>query len=541
VRPYRGRVTVGSVSGVDQWLLSSAERNNDATELDPWTTGNAVRALVDGWTYFAAFAAALENAAAGDLVLLVGWRIDADRVLTDEGLTLVEALRRAVDRGVAVKGLVWRSHPTWLVGTARQNRRLVRAVNAAGGELLSDHRVRALGSHHQKFVVIRHRNDSARDVAFVGGIDLAKARRDESTHRGDPLSRPFAAAYGPSPAWHDVQLELRGPVVEQVEKIFRERWDDPKPMTRLPWHAVPDRLRGLPQHGQPLPTPASPPPPAGACVVQLLRTYPSRRPGYPFAPRGERSVARGFAKALECAQRLVYVEDQYLWSAEVAHLFARALRRNPRLQVIAVAPRLPDREGLINVPPQLFGQQLARSLVREAGAGRVHRFDVENDDGWPIYIHAKVTIVDDTWAAVGSANLNRRSWTHDSELTAAVLDQTPDPRKPVGAGGCDATRRVAHELRIRLMGEHLGRNIEDGNDLKDLCDPEGAVRAFVESAEDLDDWYRSGRTTPRPPGRIRSHALPPESPWRRRLAPSLYNLVFDPDGRPRRTRLRRAD
>ena len=251
--------------------------------------------------------------------------------------------------------------------------------------------------------------------------------------------------------------------------------------------------------------------------MQLLRTYPSRHPAYPFALAVSGSVARGLAKALERAQRLVYVEDQYLWSAEVANLFARALRRNPRLQVIAVAPRLPDQEGLLNVPPQLFGQELARPIVREAGDGRVHRFDVETSEGWPIYVHAKVTIIDDTWAAVGSANLNRRSWTHDSELTAAVLDQGLDAREPGDSRGegWDAPRSFARVLRMRLMGEHLGR---DTVDIRNLAEPDVAARAFLASAQDLDEWYRSDQMTPRPPGRIRPHVLPPKSPWRRRLA-----------------------
>jgi hypothetical protein len=65
--------------------------------------------------------------------------------------------------------------------------------------------------------------------------------------------------------------------------------------------------------------------------VQLLRTYPSRRPPYPFAPHGERSVARAYAKALRRARALVYLEDQFVWSKEVAAVFAAALDAQPGL------------------------------------------------------------------------------------------------------------------------------------------------------------------------------------------------------------------
>ena len=55
-------------------------------------------------------------------------------------------------------------------------------------------------------------------------------------------------------------------------------------------------------------------------------------------------------------------------------------------------------------------------------------FDLENDAGTPIYVHAKVCVVDDHWMTIGSDNLNLRSWTHDSELTCAVVD--PDGELP---------------------------------------------------------------------------------------------------------------
>ena len=54
---------------------------------------------------------------------------------------------------------------------------------------------------------------------------------------------------------------------------------------------------------------------------------------YDFAPHGERSIARAYNKVVPLARRLIYVEDQYLWSKPVAELFARALRDNPDLHL----------------------------------------------------------------------------------------------------------------------------------------------------------------------------------------------------------------
>ncbi|MDQ0373958.1 phospholipase D family protein [Cellulomonas humilata] len=510
------------------WFLTAEQRGNDATRLRPWTEGNAVRPLVHGSTYFAALAEALAQVGRGDLVLFSDWRGDPDQRLTDGGATVTEALSAAVLRGALVKGLMWRSHLDRLRFSNEENRSLAERVNDAGGEVLLDQRVRAVGSHHQKFVVIRHPSRPADDVALLGGIDLAHGRRDDAGHRGDPQAVPFAHQYGPRPAWHDVHVEIRGPAVRDVEDVFRERWEDPAALSRLPWQAVPDVLHREDREPGPLPPPAPDPPLAGTCAVQLLRTYPQRRPGYPFAPDGERSAARGYAKALRRARRLVYIEDQYLWSADVARVFAAALRREPGLHLVAVVPRHPDQDDRLSLPPVRLGHAQALQIVRAAGGDRVTVLDVENHDGVPVYVHAKVCVIDDVWATVGSDNFNRRSWTHDSELTAAVLDRRLDgrePRDPAGLG--DGARAFARELRLELWREHLDRDDDAG-----LIDPADAVEALRSSAAALDAWHDGGRSGPRPPGRLRTHAVVRIPLWQRLLATPAYRTVVDPDGRP---------
>ena len=132
----------------------------------------------------------------------------------------------AARRGVDVRGLLWRSHLDRFRFSADENRHLGEEIEEAGGECLLDMRVRTLGSHHQKLVVLRHRGRPELDVAFVGGIDLCHSRGDDQ-HRGDPQAQPMAEVYGPRPAWHDIQVALRGPAVGDVETVFRERWEDP--------------------------------------------------------------------------------------------------------------------------------------------------------------------------------------------------------------------------------------------------------------------------------------------------------------------------
>ena len=154
-----------------------------------------------------------------------------------------------------------------------------------------------------------------------------------------------------------------------------------------------------------------------------------------------------------------------------------------------------------------WAQQRAIDLLAEAGGDRFAIFDRHNAAGTPVYVHAKVCIIDDTWLTCGSDNLNLRSWTHDSELSCAVAD-------PEG--------KLARELRTTLWSEHLQLPADQLGD-----------RA-------LDDATRLWRERAQAPGAlIREHEVEPVPTLVRPFARWIYRLVCDPDGRPRE--LRRSD
>ncbi|MXG88333.1 phospholipase D-like domain-containing protein [Nocardioides flavescens] len=511
-----------------EWLLGKLERANARTRLDDqhpgdqaWSEGNLVRPLVHGATYFAELYERIQATREGDLVLFTDWQGDADERLTGEpGSEVVEVLGSADERGVDVRGLVWRSHSEAIGFTARGNHQLGKRLQQRGAEVILDMRVRTGGSHHQKMVVIRHRDDPSRDIAYVGGIDLCHSRRDDERHLGDPQPLTgMADEYGETPPWHDIQAAISGPAVHDVETVFRERWEDPTTLRRSPIVIAHDRLRGLDTWPDPLPEQLPPPPPAGHHVVQLLRTYPNLRQGrdYAFARGGERSVARGYTKAVRKARRLVYVEDQYLWGAHVGSVFTEALAEHPELHVIAVVPIHTDVTGLSRRAQQL-GRRRAMLDMQRTAPDRVAIYGLENAEGTPVYVHAKTCMVDDTWTTIGSDNFNRRSWTHDSELSAVVID--PDDE-------------FARTLRLRLAAEHLDRDADDPEALVDLHEPEGMFAAYAESAAALDAWHAGGRVGPRPPGRLRRLEPPELGPVTRALALAPYLLLHDPDGRPK--------
>jgi phosphatidylserine/phosphatidylglycerophosphate/cardiolipin synthase-like enzyme len=169
----------------------------------------------------------------------------------------------------------------------------------------------------------------------------------------------------------------------------------------------------------------------------------------------------------------------------------------------------------VSMPPNLIGRMEALAVLREAAPGRVAFYGPENLDGVPVYVHAKVCVIDDTWASVGSDNFNRRSWTHDSEVSAAVCHP-----------------QFARDLRLTLMGEHLGRDVSDHSS-------EEVFEAFAGSAAALQAWHARGRSGPRPPGRLRPLHEQNVSRFNRWWATPMYRTLYDPDGRPTMMKLRR--
>src|SRR5204862_2158207 len=86
-----------------------------------------------------------------------------------------------------------------------------------------------------------------------------------------------------------------------------------------------------------------------------------------------------------------------------------------------------------------------------AAQGRIQVFclaassEGEGEEGYrPIYVHAKVAIVDDLWSTVGSANLNNRGMRDDTELNVATLNA-----------------ELARGLRMLLWAEHIGLMSKD--------------------------------------------------------------------------------
>ena len=130
------------------------------------------------------------------------------------------------------------------------------------------------------------------EVAFVGGIDLTLARRRPLRHERASGARPARLARRGS--------RLRGPAVADVAAHFAARWSE---VTGERRRAARRAAAG-----------------AGDVEVQVVRTLPERH--YDFLPRGDFRILEAYVRALRSAERLVYLESQFLWAPEVVDVLA---------------------------------------------------------------------------------------------------------------------------------------------------------------------------------------------------------------------------
>jgi phosphatidylserine/phosphatidylglycerophosphate/cardiolipin synthase-like enzyme len=262
-----------------------------------------------------------------------------------------------------------------------------------------DARERPMHCHHEKLVLVDDR------VAYVGGIDLTSF----GGNRLDRNAHPPRIGIG----WHDACLRVEGPLVADVAEHFRLRWPHP------------------------LPRPTTPPAVDGGIEAQLVRTVPEHV--YAGLRQGEFTILESYLRAVRSAERLVYLESQFLWAREVVEVLAEKLREPPHddFRVVVLVPARANN-----------GQEDTRGQVGVL-------IDADRDGGGdarflactlyqpapranPVYVHAKVGIVDDRWLTAGSANLNSHSFFNDTEVNVVVHDG-----------------ELARAARERLWSEHL--------------------------------------------------------------------------------------
>ncbi|MBT2133991.1 phospholipase [Croceibacterium sp. LX-88] len=281
-------------------------------------------------------------------------------------------------------------------------------------------------SHHQKIVVV----DKA--LAVCGGIDMTVGRWDTCEHlEQDPRrTTPNGASYAP---WHDMTMMLEGPIAGELEELGLNRWlraggkrlTPSKPADESAW---PD---GLDPHFENV-------------EVGIART----RPEYDGDP-GVREIEELFKQHIARAQRFIYAESQYFASRVIAEAIIARMAEANAPEVVIVQPV--TAHGWIEAAAMDPARAQLVAAIREIDRqGRFHIYTPYSGET-PIYVHAKVLIVDDRILRVGSANFNNRSMGLDSECDVFI-----DCERPAN-GHCGD---VIRDLRHSLLAEHCGISAE---------------------------------------------------------------------------------
>ena len=373
----------------------------------PPRAGCSLEVLVDGADALSRVVDELRQARSH--VHLAGWFVTPDFALQREPEHVeLQSLLAELAQRIPVRVLLWAGSPLPLFHPDRKDVEAVRQQLRSGTqiEVATDSNERPMHCHHEKIVVVDDR------VAFVGGIDL-------TTYAGDRLDTSAHAARG-SVGWHDAAALLEGPAVADVAHHFRQRWQ-----------AVTGRQLAEP----------STPEETGNVEVQVVRTVPEHV--YDAVPGGDFTILESYRRALRSAERLVYLENQFLWSSEIAEILKAKIERPPSddFRLVLLLPADPN-----NGRDDTRGQ-LADLIECDDGAGRVLACTLRalGEGGpCPVYVHAKIGIVDDRWLTLGSANLNEHSLFNDTEMNVVT---------------CDAA--LARKTRLRLWSEHLECSTDD--------------------------------------------------------------------------------
>ncbi|HEY2005213.1 MAG TPA: phospholipase D family protein [Solirubrobacteraceae bacterium] len=449
-------------------VFSPSEPGVFARGEPPPREGCRLEVLIDGANALPVIAQAMSEAQS--FVHITGWHLAPSFALHRSGEhdkpigVLLAELAERID----VRVLVWSGapvpafHPTRKeVASALENLRRGTRIQAYG-----DPREHPFHCHHEKTVVIDGQ------VAFVGGIDLT----DDAGDRYDTSEHQARRQLG----WHDVASRLEGPAVADVAAHFRVRWEEVA--------------------GEQLP--ATPPPaPAGDSTVQVVRTVAEGM--YKHFPKGEFRIFESYMRAIHGARELIYLENQFLWSPELVSIIADKLRDppTPDFRVVILLP------AKANNGAEDTKGQLGVLLDADNGQGRVLGATIRSlsplkDRADPLYVHAKVAVIDDRWLIVGSANLNAHSFFNDTEMCVVTDDA-----------------ELARNTRVRLWAEHLELSEEE-------VDQQPAARLVDEQWQPIaSEQLRRMRAGETPTHRLLE--LPGVSKRSKRLLGALTGLVDD--------------
>lgn len=279
-------------------------------------------------------------------------------------------------------------------------------------------------THHQKIIVI----DDV--LAFCGGIDVTADRWDTPEHQENSRFRIRPTSKRPYDPWHDATTVVDGRAAHTLGRLVRKRWETatgekipPTPAVQPLWpDCIEPMFRNVP--------------------VAISRTVPAHA-----GHAAIHEIEALYLSIIQSARHTLYFENQYFASRIIAEAIAARLAEPDGPEVVIINP-VSARGWLAQ---KAMGAARARLLTLVQAADVYSRFKLYTpvaSAGTPIYVHAKIVVMDDRLMRIGSSNLNNRSLGFDSECDLAV-------EVTEGMPHADDVRNSITDLRNTLLAEHL--------------------------------------------------------------------------------------
>ncbi len=330
----------------------------------PLVLGNKVTLLQNGTATYQAMFAAIRGAK--DHINLESYIIENDEI----GRQFADLLLEQQGRGVQVN-MIYDS-----VGGFGTPAAFFERLKQGGIEVLEFNPVNPLKVRKQWLVNNRdHRKLLIVDgqSAFLGGINIS------SVYSSGSIKRRTLQSEGQTVAWRDTDLQVEGPVVAELQKLFIETWDK--------------------QRGKPLAPRQYFPPlkPQGNEIVRAIGSTPDD----PYS-----LIYLTLISAIDNAEKQVYLTNAYFVPGpQLLKSLIDAAGRG--VDVKLILPSHSDSEVVFHAGRSHYSHLL------EGGVKLYER------DG--ALLHSKTAVFDGVWSTVGSTNLDWRSFLDNDEINAVIL------------------------------------------------------------------------------------------------------------------------
>jgi cardiolipin synthase len=337
---------------------------------NPLTAGNAVTLLENGPSTYEAMFAAIRGAR--DHVNMETYILEDDEI----GRRFADALIAKQRQGVQVNLI----HDG--VGTLATPKAFFQRLKDAGVAVLEFNPVNPLTAKagwdvnqrdHRKILIVDG------ETAFLGGINISGVYSGSRPGGSSGTSGGSAGRRHPDLPWRDTDLQVTGPVVSDLQKMFIETWKQQKgdPLAQR---------RYFPKLGA-----------KGPAVVRAIGSAPDD----PYS-----LIYATFLSAINSAESQIFITNAYFVP-------------DPQLSAALIAAAKRGVDVKMVLPSTSDSWLVFR-------AGRAH-YDELLRGGVKLYerkdalLHAKTALVDGVWSTVGSTNLDWRSFIHNQEVNVVVL------------------------------------------------------------------------------------------------------------------------